>query len=681
MSLDDTSDFLRHLKLGGGDIGDFEGYIRGITDAYVKGDVDDPEFIALSKFGAKITDATGRLKDFKDITEEVYQAWKKADAAGEGIEFLQLTGGESGIRDAIQFLKRYEEAKLDAAKIANANLNSDELHQADREFNLLTEQVSEFSNALKDVVTPSSRASIQQLFDIFHVGTQFLTDNKNELQKFQFVVIELGKNIKSAVGDVSTLFDNKLINDSLQNAFKIVNPLIGADLPKNLFASLFDDVLKRAEQAQQKYNASFQQGNADNIKSWADFKREISEPIKVDDNPLSQDAAQRIKSFKKELQDLRNEIDNFDNDYAKSIGEVEIWKQRELIYKLHTSKEEEAAIYALYAAKIEQIEQEHADKMQEIRNEIASPFRSDLQNQLVNIDQTKKDWIKNGLPKDEAENAAQKQKNEAINSLEEEFAQARDSIHQSELDKRLSQIEQEKQAWIKKGIDEVRATELAEQQKAEAMKQTNEAFIDAYNKLTLTPLQQQLAEIDKQKQDWLDRGIDETRVNQWSHAAISDIFKNELKNQSDKIEAELNKYKQFQEAVASQIDSIYNDELSNRLESIEREKQAWIQKGLDEVKATKWAEEAKAKEYQNSAMQILKQEKENYKAFLKGGYEGLRKNLLDDLKKQGISQKDLDMMKPDDIQAYNQAKNIINRNMFRNLSKSGVIPLAIAMGI
>lgn len=32
-----TKEFLRELKLAGGDIGDFEGYIRGISDAYVKG--------------------------------------------------------------------------------------------------------------------------------------------------------------------------------------------------------------------------------------------------------------------------------------------------------------------------------------------------------------------------------------------------------------------------------------------------------------------------------------------------------------------------------------------------------------------------------------------------------------------------------------------------------------------
>ena len=37
MSLGETREFSQLLRLGGGDMGDFEGYIRGITDAYVKG--------------------------------------------------------------------------------------------------------------------------------------------------------------------------------------------------------------------------------------------------------------------------------------------------------------------------------------------------------------------------------------------------------------------------------------------------------------------------------------------------------------------------------------------------------------------------------------------------------------------------------------------------------------------
>ena len=150
---------MRQLRLGGGDIGDFEGYIRGITDAFVKGEVDDPEFVALSKYGAQITDATGRLKEFQDIADEVYRAFKKADYAGEAIEFLQLTGGESGIRDAIQFFRRYEEALADAQKISKAGIDESQLHELDRTMNLVAEQATELKNALGDIFVPAAQVA------------------------------------------------------------------------------------------------------------------------------------------------------------------------------------------------------------------------------------------------------------------------------------------------------------------------------------------------------------------------------------------------------------------------------------------------------------------------------------------------------------------------------------------
>ena len=139
-----TNDFLRTLRLGGGDIGDFEGFIRGITDAYVKGDIDDPEMMALDKYGAKIVDTTEKLKDFRDITEEVYQAYKKAKVVGEGVEFLQLLGGEAGMRDAMQFLERYEEAKRDNDRLFKVDIDAEALHEADKEFSVLEKCLEQY---------------------------------------------------------------------------------------------------------------------------------------------------------------------------------------------------------------------------------------------------------------------------------------------------------------------------------------------------------------------------------------------------------------------------------------------------------------------------------------------------------------------------------------------------------
>ena len=328
MPFDRTKQFLRELRLAGGDIGDFEGYIRGITDAFVKGEVDDPEFIALDKYGAKITDATGRLKDFKAITEEVYQAYLKAKAAGEEIEFLQLTGGESGIRDAIQFFERYGEAKKDALKIVDSGLDVKEMHEAERALNLLTEQTGEFGDALKSLMVESHTKALRGLFAVFREGTKVISQNSDVI-----------KNV----------FAKSL--DATLNISPIGKP----------FALLAEGLAKIGEEAENSTN------------SVAELIRMASRRIKLDTklgdgNTLSQYGIQRVNQFKDEIEQLNLEL-NYTDEIQRRIAETNLWRQHELEDKLYVSPDERAAIEELYGLKIEQIRRDHAANLAEIAKE------------------------------------------------------------------------------------------------------------------------------------------------------------------------------------------------------------------------------------------------------------------------------------------------------------------------
>ena len=335
MSFAESKKFLRQMRLGGGDYGDFEGYIRGITDAFVKGEYDDPEAVALNKYGAKITDATGRLKNFKDLTEEVYQAWKKADAAGEGIEFLQLTGGEAGIRDAIQFFKRYEEAKEDASKIFDSGIDPDELHKAERALNLLTEQSGEFKDALANMITPAATFAMEKLFEIFHSGTEIVAESTKKIQRWSLIFGEI-----------------------FSNRQKIFSGEIN-----------FDEVFERANEKLKIYNALQEE-----------TKKKNDEIKNSSADPLNQYGIKRINQFKEELEDLRIEIDFDGDDYKKSLEQAKIWLERELKNKWFLGKDEENAIRDLYSAKVEQIEQQHAAELEKIQEESAKRTQEMLKN-------------------------------------------------------------------------------------------------------------------------------------------------------------------------------------------------------------------------------------------------------------------------------------------------------------
>ena len=118
--------------------------------------------------------------------------------------------------------------------------------------------------------------------------------------------------------------------------------------------------------------------------------------------------------------------------------------------------------------------------------------------------------------------------------------------------------------------------------------------------------------------------------------------------------------REFSEQTAAYLDGIYETSLQKRLNQIEREKQAWIQKGLDEVKATEAAERQKMDAQRNAALQILKSEREMYNAFRRGGENAMRNTYM---RQNGLSMKDL-QIKPEDVAAFERAKQSMMENLF-----------------
>lgn len=86
------------------------------------------------------------------------------------------------------------------------------------------------------------------------------------------------------------------------------------------------------------------------------------------------------------------------------------------------------------------------------------------------------------------------------------------------------------------------------------------------------------------------------------------VAENEIVKLSEAEKAKV--YRDFNDSTIAQINRSWKSELQNRLDDIEREKRAFIQKGVDEVTATKWAENEKGKARQEAGLQALKQQKQ-----------------------------------------------------------------------
>lgn len=146
---------------------------------------------------------------------------------------------------------------------------------------------------------------------------------------------------------------------------------------------------------------------------------------------------------------------------------------------------------------------------------------------------------------------------------------------------------EEQEAWLDVEQSITEAIVNAEKQAKEA----NEELEKSIYSLTHTDLQNTLHGFDLSAKAAREKGADPELVEQ---------------------EAQLKKYKaieQFEKETSSYLDSIYSDSLTQRLNQIEREKKAWIQKGLDEVTATRAAEQQKRQATNDSVKSMFTSQK------------------------------------------------------------------------
>lgn len=177
-----------------------------------------------------------------------------------------------------------------------------------------------------------------------------------------------------------------------------------------------------------------------------------------------------------------------------------------------------------------------------------------------------------------------------------------------EQEKRIRKEEEE--AVTKSGVDRVKAEELADLKILEARKKMAEQ-LEAINKevsnslfnLTHSDLENSVHAAEEQAAAWKKSGADAGLVDAQASAAKAKI------------------YEDFEKNVASKIDSVWKSSLQNRLDDIDREKKAWEKKGVDEVKATQWAEHEKRKAQQAEALSALK-ENRKYLDIIKSAMAG-----------------------------------------------------------
>ena len=194
--------------------------------------------------------------------------------------------------------------------------------------------------------------------------------------------------------------------------------------------------------------------------------------------------------------------------------------------------------------------------------------------------------------------------------LEEEMA----NTTNEKLKEQLAAIKEKVEASIDAGKDEAEvwadvADDIKKAMKAAAKEasEANKALRRSIASMSMSDLGKSLYGVDTAAEDTLKKGADPALVAQEASLKKAKI------------------YEQFEKEKAEYLDNIYADSLTKRLNQIEREKKAWIQKGMDEVTATRAAEAQKQQAVNDTVKNMFTSQKkylEIYRQAMRGQVMG-----------------------------------------------------------
>lgn len=563
LSLSKAQEISGLIDLAGGDYDDVRDYVRGVQDAVLKGSADDPEVLAMEKYGVVIQDTKGKLLEFDAALENLYQGYLKAAEAGEAEAYIIMTNGQS-IHDVAGFLENYGKAKERAAQIKWSTSDFESLNELTTNLKMAEVQTNEFNNALSTLGAPLANLAAESNFEFFKQMTELIEENRDTILLWEFAAIEAFKSGKEAVIEFadSTIQELKELNeffgvtDKLQSLIVGIGESVGltAEFEETLTASDSDkdSIFDRAKKDLDAYNAA-------NEKSREETKKSRSEA-----EGLSY-SLNRIAKFKEEIADIKIELQFGDDNYKKSLAQLEQWRETAL-KDARRYEEEQKVIAEEYALKRQLIERQHQEELKKIREESLDRAKGFLQEaadieygsthsafekQLYDIEQWKTAQLEKATTAEESaaivtaalakESAAIKAEAEDIQNnikaLTNETADIEFKNTHSAFEQQLRDLEKWKQAQLEKArtAEEVAAVisnaaikeTAAFENEMDRIKGKTQSLLEKIFEQSNSQRNIDIMRAQKQRQEYIDEGIYDPRL-------IAQWYQNELAKISNK---------------------------------------------------------------------------------------------------------------------------------------------------
>lgn len=515
MSISDFAKFSTICKVTGIEVNEVTATIRRLQTQITKAGDGNTLTRMLEKYGVAVRDSNGELKDALKMSEALAEGLAKAQAAGKSREFISALGrGTSG--DFITYLEDLAGNMELAGKIVKNGLANPALaHEVQGNINALNTQAAQLKDAYASAFMPITNQIVQNQRERLGELTKVFQKNADSIKQIGYALAEVTEKFEE--------FETAAAKAAIENTKRLISPDKSRYNPYALFDKYKDDksirdfdqhgnaivsVTKLAKKELESYSAAEKQIISSSDRAWQAHVNKLSPAFEKLQKHLEEEAEaaakakeelkntwqvpftdeeweeslKRIKKYAEELAHIQIDLEFGEDSYGKSLAELDLWN-RQALEQAGEFIQERNQIEETAAAKLAQIERDKENRISEIRESANAKFRTDLENQLAAIEKQKKRWIHIGMEEAEAEILAQREKADAISKLNQSVAANLDSIWQSSLEKRLAAIEREKQAWIQKGVDEVKSTRWAEQAKADAQRAAASSIADNQGKL------------------------------------------------------------------------------------------------------------------------------------------------------------------------------------------------------
>ena len=472
--------------------------------------------MALMKFGVNLKDSAGNLLPINEQLDQLAKGYQKAAEAGKEEEFQAQVLGRRGA-ELIPLLENYNEnMQIASSTKATGLLDPEEAHELSLEWRKMKYDAGQLQMAFGAALMPIAKELMPEVTDAMTKCIDYIKDNKDDIKESIETAGTALKDVLSILKDIASIMpdataatklgeikgkDNGLdrVKYTAKNGGLLAKvPGIGVSLAEAFDSNGVNE--KYYQQLQQQKQAQEDAAKA---------KKENADAI--DDLIQKSGALTQADKTESEAEGVVTDQDNDAVKAANANAQAQYKAAQAMEWRATVAGQLSEKIYSLTHNDIENaqhamwVEVEKAtangvpqdlidqfvnaqsariaeDKFRNVTAPMAEAFKTDLQNQLDQVDLQAKAYVRAGATQDEADAWAEQRKSRINADWDRQVASQIDSIWKSSFQNRIDEIDREKEAWKQKGLDEVKATQWAEEKKRQEMETTAQSMFTSDKK-------------------------------------------------------------------------------------------------------------------------------------------------------------------------------------------------------